>query len=132
RRPKIDHRERMVVDRFGEVLLGQFDDAWGIFSHRRAPLRNPLESADAQGGRRDCGHLRRNKKKNAPSCSPCCRSWLPVCFANASKSRTDAGSVDRMRSTSPLAMPLRAFLERRTGKGQFKPRASTSRSNRTV
>ena len=41
---------------------------------------------------------------------------------------TAAGSVARMRNTSPLFMSLRVFLVRRIGNGQFSPRASTSRS----
>src|SRR3990172_6558212 len=56
-------------------------------------------------------------------------SALPVCLENAWKSFTDPGSVARILSTWPEVMSVSAFLVRRMGSGQFRPRASSSLSN---
>src|SRR3569833_633314 len=68
------------------------------------------------------------KKVNSPPASAVDSSSLPVCLAKAAKSLTEPGSVDRIFSTCPLATSARAFLARRMGRGQFRPRASSSLS----
>src|SRR4030067_3709563 len=68
------------------------------------------------------------KKVNSPPASAVDSSSLPVCLAKAAKSLTEPGSVDRIFSTCPLVTSPRAFLARRIGRGQFRPRASSSLS----
>src|SRR5450830_749617 len=71
-------------------------------------------------------YLRCIKKTNSVPVCTCDSSALPVCLAKAWKSRTEPGSVAMMRSTSPLCSSANAFFAFRIGKGQFKPRASSS------
>src|SRR5437764_9383242 len=86
--------------------------AWPVTAGKRLP------------GRR--AYLRRSQNVNSPLFWVCASSALPVCLANAWKSRTEPVSVATMRKTSPLASSASAFLALRIGSGQFKPRASRS------
>jgi hypothetical protein len=51
---------------------------------------------------------------------------FPVCLAKAAKSFTEPGSVDVTRNISPDCISASAFLARSIGKGQLRPRASSS------
>ena len=88
----------------------------GLDARRKSP-RNATSVSDASARTRTRRRLRRARA-----------SSLPVCRANAWKSRTLAGSVAVMRIVCPDVMSFSAFFVRRMGSGQLRPRASISRS----
>src|SRR3989442_15958678 len=68
------------------------------------------------------------KKVNSLFASAWDSSSCPVCLEKVWKSLTAPGSVASTLRTCPDCMPVSAFLVRRIGSGQFRPRASSSRS----
>ena len=58
------------------------------------PKVSPMRHARRLSAASLTRYLRWSRKKNAPSCSPCCNNRFPVCFANASKI-ADRGRVGR-------------------------------------
>src|SRR3989454_1007199 len=68
------------------------------------------------------------KKVNSLFASAWDSSSCPVCLEKVWKSLTAPGSVASTLRTCPDCMPVSAFFVRRIGSGQFRPRASSSRS----
>src|SRR5207247_3171782 len=83
---------------------------------------------EQQTGKASPLHFFLMRKVNSLFASAWDSSSCPVCLEKVWKSLTAPGSVASTLRTCPDCMPLSAFLVRRIGSGQFRPRASSSRS----